>query len=68
MPKEIEITRCEIIKGKIVETKHIEVIPDDKVRHCDWCTLCRFTTNYPECIKDCPNINEKDRKAGLELL
>ena len=67
MPKIIHFDRCEIVNGEIVRTSHDEVYPDDKVRHCDWCTVCQWD-DYPACLKYCENIDEDDRQAGLELL
>lgn len=67
MPKEIEIESAEIIKGEVVRSKRVEVYPDDKVRHCDWCTVCQWD-DYPACLNYCEQINEEDRKAGLELI
>ena len=67
MAKEIEIERAEIVKGKVVRTKYTKSFSDDQVRHCDWCTMCGWST-YPECIKQCRKLNDEERKAGLELL
>lgn len=67
MPKEIVIKSCEIIKGEIKETTYTETYPDEKVRHCDACTVCGWS-EYPECLKSCNMPSEEDRKAGLELV
>ena len=67
MPKKIEFTRCEIVKGEIVETQYTETYPDEKVRHCDACTVCGWS-EYPECLKECHMPSEEDRKKGLELV
>jgi len=66
--KTIHFDGCEPYRKKdgtwdIRRYSYEEEYPDDRIRHCDMCTVCGFPA-YPECTKTCNNgALDPDRKA-----